>query len=106
MSLDNHDIISSVECRSSLQNQLATPTSKKGKILLFSYAFPPMQVPMTAAVFKPMAAIVQRGYEVDVLCADSFSPHLSLDTSLLPYAEKIFSKITRLNPPSGAIGMR
>jgi len=30
------------------------PTSK-GRILLFSYAFPPMQVQMTPAVFKPMA---------------------------------------------------
>jgi len=77
--------------------------SNKGRILLFSYAFPPMQVQMTPAVFKPMAAIAQLGFEVDVLSADSFSPHLPLDMSLLPSAEKIFSKITRLNPPSGLI---
>lgn len=76
----------------------------KGRILLFSYAFPPMQVQMAAAVFKPMAAIAKLGYEVDVLCADSFSPHLPLDNSLLPLAEKTFSEITRLNPPTGLRG--
>lgn len=75
-----------------------------GKILLFSYAFPPMQVQMTPAVFKPMAAIARLGYQVDVVCADSFSPQLSLDNSLLPYAEQTFPNIYRLNPPDGLIG--
>ena len=46
--------------------------SPRGRVLLFSYAFPPMQVQMMPAVFKPMAAIAQQGYTVDVLCADSF----------------------------------
>ncbi|MBI5429901.1 MAG: hypothetical protein HY938_05520 [Nitrosomonadales bacterium] len=76
----------------------------KGKVLLFSYAFPPMQVQMTPAVFKPMAAIAHLGYQVDVVCADSFSPHLPLDNSLLPYAEQTFSDIYRLNPPKGLVG--
>lgn len=80
-------------------DRLIVPTANRGKILLFSYAFPPMQVQMTAAVLKPMAAIAQLGYEVDVLCADSFSPHLPLDKSLLPFANESFSQVTRLNPP-------
>ena len=59
-------------------NNLATPAQPleaaiaKGRILLFSYAFPPMQVQMTAAVYKPMAAIARSGFAVDVVCADSF----------------------------------
>ncbi|WP_447922498.1 hypothetical protein [Achromobacter aegrifaciens] len=75
----------------------------KGRILLFSYAFPPMQVQMTAAVYKPMAAIVRSGYEVDVLCADSFCAELPLDHSLVPFAGKTFGKIERLRPDSGLL---
>lgn len=72
-----------------------------GKILLFSYAFPPMQVQMTPAVFKPMAAIARQGYDIDVVCADSFCRELPLDDSLVPHAERLFPNITRLNPPGG-----
>lgn len=75
-----------------------------GKILLFSYAFPPMQVQMTPAVFKPMMAFTDLGCEVDVVCADSFSPVLSLDNSLLPLAEQKFNRIIRLNPATGFRG--
>lgn len=74
------------------------------RVLLFSYAFPPMQVQMTPAVFKPMAAIAQQGYAVDVVCADSFCKELPLDHSLSPHAERMFSNITRLNPPKGLLG--
>lgn len=76
-------------------------TANKGKILLFSYAFPPMQVQMTPAVCKPMAAMVKLGYEVDVVCADSFSPHLATEDSLLPYVNKHFVNIHRLKPDFG-----
>lgn len=79
--------------------------SPRGNILLFSYAFPPMQVQMTPAVFKPMAAIAQLGYTVDVLCADSFCRELPLDISLLPHAEQVFFNITRLNPHKGLLGL-
>lgn len=72
----------------------------KGRILLFSYAFPPMQVQMTPAVYKPMAAIARCGFEVDVICADSFSPYLGIDDSLLPFANETFRQIIRLNPPT------
>jgi glycosyltransferase involved in cell wall biosynthesis len=77
----------------------------RGKILLFSYAFPPMQVQMTPAVFKPMAALAECGYEVDVVCADSFCKELPLDFSLSSKAEQTFSTIHRLRPPSDIRGM-
>lgn len=98
MSWDNlQETTSTITVQSKIAN--------KGKVLLFCYAFPPMQVQMTAAVFKPMAALTQLGFTVDVVCADSFSPHLPLDESLLPYAGKIFSRVTRLNPPGGFRGV-
>lgn len=75
----------------------------KGRILLFSYAFPPMQVQMTAAVYKPMAAIARSAFEVDVVCADSFCDELPLDHSLVPFAEKTFGSITRLRPSTSLI---
>ena len=87
-------------------NNLATPAQPlgaaiaKGRILLFSYAFPPMQVQMTAAVYKPMAAIARSGFAVDVVCADSFCRELPLDYSLMLFAEKTFGTITRLLPSS------
>lgn len=70
----------------------------RGRILLFSYAFPPMHVQMTAAVYKPMAAIARSGFAVDVVCADSFCKELPLDHSLLSFAENTFRDITRLCP--------
>ena len=63
-----------------------------------------MQTQMSAVVFKTMAAMTQIGYEVDVLCAGSIYPHLPLDTSLLPYVEKIFPSITRLTPSNNFLG--
>lgn len=83
-------------------DMIFSPT--KRKILLFSYAFPPLQLPMSPAVFKPMAAVARLGYQVDVLCADSFSPYIPLDNSLLPYVEKTFPQVLRLKPPNGLIG--
>lgn len=74
-------------------------SKSKGKILLFSYAFPPMQVQMTPTVVKSMAAIAQQGYDIDVLCADSFCPVLPLDNSLSLYVNNVFSRVHRLNPP-------
>lgn len=73
----------------------------KGRLLLFSYAFPPIQTQMTPAVVKPMAALVRYGYEVDVLCAAPFSKYYSNDECLLPIVKKHFPKITRLQPRDG-----
>lgn len=78
--------------------------TSQGRVLLFSYAFPPMQVQMTAAVYKPMAAIARSGFAVDVVCADSFCSELPLDHSLLPFAENSFGSITRLRPSTSLMG--
>ena len=45
---------------SSRKNQAEPLLPSKGGILLFSYAFPPMQVQMSPTVFKPIAAIARR----------------------------------------------
>jgi glycosyltransferase involved in cell wall biosynthesis len=68
------------------------------RVLLFSYAFPPMRVQMTPAVTKAMAGISRLGYEIDVLTAGSFEPFLKRDDSLLPYCERHFARIFRLEP--------
>ena len=92
-------------------NDLATPErssrggASNGRILLFTYAFPPMQVQMTAAVYKPMAAIARSGFAVDVVCADSFCRELPLDYSLIPFAEKTFRTITRLLPSTDLMSL-
>ena len=90
---------SDVAVKGKIPGEVAT----KGRILLFSYAFPPMQVQMTAAVYKPMAAIARSGFAVDVVCADSFCRELPLDHSLMPFAEKTFGVITRLRPSANLI---
>jgi glycosyltransferase involved in cell wall biosynthesis len=73
---------------------------KRGAILVFSYAFPPMQTQMTPVVVKPMAALSRMGYSVDVLCAEPFSEYLGRDDSLLPYTDEHFESIVRLPPPA------
>jgi len=80
------------------EHQSRHKLAQKKKILLFSYAFPPMQVQMSPTVFKPMAALAKLGYEIDVLCADSFCKDLPLDESLLPFVNQYFKNIDRLNP--------
>ena len=58
---------------------------------------------MTAAVYKPMAALAASGFAVDVICADSFCKELPLDQSLVPFAEQSFGTITRLRPSTSLI---
>jgi len=84
------------------ERPLARPVKRSGeerRVLLLSYAFPPVQVPMTPAVVKPMAGLGAHGYTVDVLSAEPFSKLLQTDDSLLAYAEQNFASI-RLLPPS------
>lgn len=76
----------------------------KGRLLLFSYAFPPMQTQMAPVAAKPMAALGRLGYEVDVLCAAPFSKYLGRDDSLLPYTKKNFRNIISLQPRNDLIG--
>jgi glycosyltransferase involved in cell wall biosynthesis len=82
---------------------LTGPRGSAGRLLLFSYAFPPIQVQMTPAVIKPMAGLARQGFAVDVLSAAPFSPLLDRDDSLVPYAERHFGEITRLAPPKGIV---
>jgi hypothetical protein len=91
-----------------MANQISMPNEERvtprGRVLLFSYAFPPMQTQMTPAVVKPMAGLVRQGYQVDVLSAEPFSRYLGRDESLMPYVEKHFKNVIRLQPPSSLIG--
>jgi glycosyltransferase involved in cell wall biosynthesis len=73
-------------------------SASAGRILLFSYAFPPLRVQMTAPVVKAMAGMVKLGYSVDVVCADTFTPYLGTDESLVPYAAKHFTLVRKLRP--------
>lgn len=75
----------------------------KRRVLLFSYAFPPIQVQMSPAVVKPMAAFARYGFHVDVLCAEPFSVFLRSDHSLLSYVKEHFDTVTRLSPSEGLI---
>lgn len=72
------------------------------KILCFSYAFPPMKVPMSPAVFKGMSGFKSHGYEIDVLCAEDIGPYAAFDQSLIEYFDK-FANITYLKMPRDII---
>jgi len=76
------------------------------RILAFSYAFPPMQVQMGPVVAKAMTGLTEAGVAVDVLCADSFSPFLGEDASLLPYVAQHFNQVVRLSPDQSLIRSR
>ena len=84
--------------------QTSVESGKLGRILLFSYAFPPMQTQMVPVVIKPMAALARLGYDIDVLCPEPFSPYLGQDTSLDNYVTAHFQTITRLSPPDDMLG--
>ena len=73
-------------------------TRHRSKVLVVSYAFPPLQVQMSHVVFKFMAALSQIGYQVDLICADKFSKEIPDDKSLLKYESQYFSHVWRLNP--------
>lgn len=60
-----------------------------------------MQVQMTPAVFKPMAAVARAGFDVHVVTASGFCKELPEDRSLLVQANRLFPAITRLNPKPG-----
>lgn len=77
----------------------STKVKNLGRILLFSYAFPPMQVPMTSVVIKPMAALARYGYDVDVLCCEPFSNYTKIDESLQSFADEHFNNIYRMAIP-------
>jgi glycosyltransferase involved in cell wall biosynthesis len=77
--------------------------SSPKRLLVVSYAFPPMQTQMSPTVAKPMAGLAARGWQIDVVCANPFSGYLGSDDSLLPYVKKYFSEVFRLKPPNNLI---
>ena len=66
------------------------------KILVFSYAFPPLAVAVSPCVVKNMAALARLGYTIDVICAEHVMPSIGKDDSLTTYTEKSFSKVIRI----------
>jgi len=83
------------------KKNLAEEVPKKShatKLLVVSYAFPPLQVPVSPCVAKVVSGLKKIGYSIDVVCADSFLPYLSHDNSLLPYIAESCSKVVRLTP--------
>ena len=75
-------------------------SSSSKRLLVVSYAFPPMQTQMSPTVAKPMAGLAARGWEIDVVCANPFSGYLGRDDSLLPYVKTHFGDVFRLKPPN------
>ncbi|NJD24019.1 MAG: glycosyltransferase family 4 protein [Betaproteobacteria bacterium] len=70
------------------------------RLLVVSYAFPPMQTQMSPTVAKPMAGLAALGWKIDVVCANPFSGYLGRDDSLLPYVKTHFGQVFRLQPPN------
>lgn len=67
------------------------------RILLLSYAFPPISAPEAFLSAKAMGSIP--GYLTDVLCADATKNHLVADYTLDEYVRKNFSEIVRISSP-------
>lgn len=74
-------------------------SSPSKRLLVVSYAFPPMQAQMSPTVAKPMAGLAALGWQIDVVCANAFSAYLSKDDSLMPYVKMHFGEVFRLGPP-------
>src|SRR4051794_10171483 len=67
------------------------------RVLVVSYAFPPLHVPMSPVVAKVAVGITRNGYGVDVLCAAPFDNRLGSDLSLVSYVQSATS-VHRLAP--------
>jgi glycosyltransferase involved in cell wall biosynthesis len=56
------------------------------RVLVFSYAFPPMQIQMSPVVARALAGLKYQGFSVDVLTIKNFLPRIiASDESLMPY---------------------
>lgn len=76
-------------------------TQHARNVLVVSYAFPPLQVPMAPCVAKAAAAIQSAGYKVEVVTVQPRGPLQGpqfRDESLLPYIDTHFAGgLTRLS---------
>src|ERR1700674_2473892 len=67
----------------------------KARILLLSYAFPPIQVPMAPVATKLAVGLAKLGCHVHVVCGPPLEPRL--DASLLPYARQNAASIRQIS---------
>ena len=68
------------------------------RILLVSYAFPPLQVPMSQVAAKLAAGFTKQGCRVDVIAGGPFDARLGFDPSLLPYVRRNTASIRYIQP--------
>ncbi len=70
------------------------------KVLVLSYAFPPLQVQVAPVVARLVAGLKSFGFNVHLICSDGSGPAgLPTDTSLLDYVESNCSRIQRIPFP-------
>ena len=67
-------------------------------LLLASYAFPPLQVPMSQVAAKLAAGLAKQGCRVDVVAAGPFDARFGFDASLLPYVRRNTASIRYVFP--------
>ncbi|MBM3554993.1 MAG: glycosyltransferase family 4 protein [Alphaproteobacteria bacterium] len=67
------------------------------RVLLLSYAFPPIALPEAYLAAKTMASLPD--LTVDVIAAEAFRPGFGHDEGLLPYVARGFGRVRRLAPP-------
>ena len=68
------------------------------RILLVSYAFPPLQVPMSQVAAKLAAGLAKQGCRVDIIAGAPFDARFGFDPSLLPYARRNTASIRYIRP--------
>lgn len=74
-------------------NQDLFTYSSANRVLVFSYAFPPMQVQMSSVVARAVAGLKHQGFAVDVVAAENFLPFIPSDESLISYVQKHSDKM-------------
>jgi glycosyltransferase involved in cell wall biosynthesis len=79
---------------------------RKRSLLLFSYAFPPMAVPMASYVAKMMVGCCEQGYAVDAVSAEMFHAQIGRDESLEPYVMSHVNTMMRLRPSGPVAWLR
>lgn len=75
-----------------LTQNMSDPVKSK-RVLVFGYAFPPMQVQMSPVAARAVAGLRQQGFAVDVLAGENFLPFIPSDSSLMPYVQRHSEKV-------------
>ena len=68
------------------------------RVLLLTYAFPPLQAAESFLCVKALAKI--KSFDIDILTIDTSQLGLAIDNSLENYSVRNFNKIYRVHPPS------